>query len=140
VLWNGLMSLSRFAFQACAFNHSAVSPTLESTSCERSKTVYRKTLLQILLFCDHVCIRTLTNSGKKVVRIVSDLLMWLDHLRPSLRRRLHDGSSVRASNSDEPLDSATKQALPEASGRASARPWSPLRSSSTLALRLRHAS
>ncbi len=33
---------------------------LESTICERSQTVYRKTLLQILQFCDVICIQRVT--------------------------------------------------------------------------------
>ena len=33
--------LARFAFQACAFNHSAISPSLESTNYQRSDADYR---------------------------------------------------------------------------------------------------
>jgi hypothetical protein len=31
-----LMWLGEFAFQACSFNHSDISPYLDSTTCERS--------------------------------------------------------------------------------------------------------
>ena len=34
------------AFQACSFNHSDISPSLESTVYARSETVYRKSLFQ----------------------------------------------------------------------------------------------
>jgi len=35
------MPLARFVFQACSFNHSDISPSLESTACERSTSDYR---------------------------------------------------------------------------------------------------
>ena len=37
---------------------------LESTVCEQSERVYRKTLLQILLFCDAICIERFTARGQ----------------------------------------------------------------------------
>ena len=33
------MSAAHFAFQACSFNHSDISPSLESTTCERSQMI-----------------------------------------------------------------------------------------------------
>ena len=39
-LVRGSVSLRReFAFQACSFNHSDISPPLESTTCERCRTI-----------------------------------------------------------------------------------------------------
>ena len=35
------MWLARFAFQACSFNHSDISPSLKSKTYERSRTDYR---------------------------------------------------------------------------------------------------
>jgi hypothetical protein len=35
------VSVTRVAFQACSFNHSDISPSLESTTCERSRADYR---------------------------------------------------------------------------------------------------
>jgi hypothetical protein len=45
------------AFQACAFNHSAISPSLESTTCERLRADYRtrRAISEALL--EHVCIQ-----------------------------------------------------------------------------------
>src|SRR5687768_2855918 len=55
---------------------------LESIVCERSGSDYRKTLLQILLFCDAICIQRFTDGADSIVmEIVSDLLMSSDHLR-----------------------------------------------------------
>jgi len=31
--------LARFGFQACSFNHSDISPSLKSRTCERSKQI-----------------------------------------------------------------------------------------------------
>jgi len=36
-----VMWLVRFAFQACSFNHSDISPSLEPTTCERPGRNYR---------------------------------------------------------------------------------------------------
>jgi hypothetical protein len=41
VLRSGLAPLARFAFQACSFNHSDISPTLESSTYERQETDHR---------------------------------------------------------------------------------------------------
>jgi hypothetical protein len=35
------VQLARFAFQACSFNHSDISPSLKSTICERPAGDYR---------------------------------------------------------------------------------------------------
>src|SRR5437764_11413618 len=56
-IWCASARAAGVNFQACAFNHSAISPSLESTICERSGSDYRKTLLQILLFCETICIQ-----------------------------------------------------------------------------------
>ena len=40
MLWYVATSLHDIAFQACSFNHSDISPSLKSTICERSETVY----------------------------------------------------------------------------------------------------
>ena len=50
----GSVSLTRFAFQACSFNHSDISPLLESTTCERSKADYRTRRRLRSFFLDHV--------------------------------------------------------------------------------------
>ena len=53
---------------------------LESAICGRSGSDYRKTLLQILLFCDAICIQRFTDGADSIVmEIVSDLLMSFDH-------------------------------------------------------------
>ena len=70
------------AFQACSFNHSDISPLLESTICERpdrdSRT--RRRLPEPLL--DLVCIAWFEGwPGHPVCRIVSDLSKRRDHLR-----------------------------------------------------------
>jgi hypothetical protein len=49
------------AFQACAFNHSAISPRLESTVCERSAAVYRTRRRIPSLFCDAISIQRFTD-------------------------------------------------------------------------------
>jgi NADPH:quinone reductase-like Zn-dependent oxidoreductase len=54
-------------FQACAFNHSAISPSLELTVCERSGSDYRKTHLQIILFRDAIYIQRFTGEPKPIV-------------------------------------------------------------------------
>jgi hypothetical protein len=55
---------------------------LESATCVRSGFDYRKTLLQILLFRDAICIQRFTDGADSIVmEIVSDLLMSFDHLR-----------------------------------------------------------
>jgi hypothetical protein len=60
---------------------------LESAICGRSGSDYRKTLLQILLFCDAICIQRFTDGADSIVmEIVSDLLMSFDHLRRSRTR------------------------------------------------------
>ena len=60
---------------------------LESAICGRSGSDYRKTLLQILLFCDATCIQQFTDGADSIVmEIVSDLLMSFDHLRRSRTR------------------------------------------------------
>jgi hypothetical protein len=47
---------STHAFQACSFNHSDISPSLESTICERSVSDYRTRHRSFLARRDHVCI------------------------------------------------------------------------------------
>jgi hypothetical protein len=55
---------------------------LESMGYERSGTVYRKTLLQIVLYRDEICIQRFAGAPEQIAtRIVSDLLMSSDHLR-----------------------------------------------------------
>jgi hypothetical protein len=55
---------------------------LESTICERSETVYRKRLLQILLFGHAIWIQRFTDAPRVVIaEIVSDLLMCCEDLR-----------------------------------------------------------
>jgi hypothetical protein len=80
---------------------------LESTICERSGTVYRKTLLQILVFRDTFGIQWLANARNAIaVEIVSELLMSSHHLRTfSISRTVddHNGTSNRgpkAANQD----------------------------------------
>jgi hypothetical protein len=67
------MSLAQIAFQACSFNHSDISPSLESTTCERSETDYRTRQHDPAVFRHHVSIQQLTSERRHVAaRIVSD--------------------------------------------------------------------
>ena len=50
------MLLARFAFQACSFNHSDISPSLESTICERFDKHYPTRRRLRSPFFDLVCI------------------------------------------------------------------------------------
>src|SRR5687767_1369268 len=50
------------AFQACSFNHSDISPSLESTTCERSPTDYRTRRRALASFRDLVCIQLLESA------------------------------------------------------------------------------
>jgi hypothetical protein len=50
------VSLEDFAFQACSFNHSDISPSLESTVCERPDKDYRTRPTTSKPFVDLVCI------------------------------------------------------------------------------------
>ena len=55
---------------------------LESTSCGRPGSDYRKTLLQNLMFRDAICIQRFAGVPESIgAEIVSDLLMSSDHLR-----------------------------------------------------------
>ena len=77
------MLLGRFAFQACSFNHSDISP-FRINSLRRSETVYRKTLLQIVLFRDAICIQRFADLSHPIFSgTVSDLRISFDHLRRS---------------------------------------------------------
>jgi len=72
-----LIALAGFAFQACSFNHSDISPTLESVVCKQSGIRLSENVLQIILFCDEIWIQRFTNSGKDdIAEIVSDLLIF----------------------------------------------------------------
>jgi hypothetical protein len=69
-------------FQACAFNHSAISPSIESTTCERLRTDYRtrRAISETLL--EDVCIQWFgSDDCQRPKELVSDLLMSCDHLR-----------------------------------------------------------
>src|SRR5947208_1333286 len=48
------MSFASFAFQACAFNHSAISPTLESYTCRRLLRDESGIVIRPLMFKDHL--------------------------------------------------------------------------------------
>jgi hypothetical protein len=61
------MALARFAFQACSFDHSNISPYLESTTCEQSETVWRKTLHRIPMFLDAIWIQRFTDVRERIV-------------------------------------------------------------------------
>src|SRR5580765_5180986 len=61
---------------------------LESTVCGRSGSDYRKTLLQILLLRDAICIQQFTSRTKpNVAEIVSDPLNVVRSLTGSMHRR-----------------------------------------------------
>ena len=55
------MSLARFVFQACSFNHSDISP-FQINDLRAVWTDYRKTLLHILAFPDAVCIQRFADA------------------------------------------------------------------------------
>ena len=81
VPWYHSERLAGFAFQACSFNHSDISP-FRINDLRAVWIDYRKTLLQILLFCNAICIQRFTDGADSIVmEIVSDLLMSFDHLR-----------------------------------------------------------
>jgi hypothetical protein len=82
----GIRTLGRVspthAFQACSFNHSDISPYLESTSCGTvlnsvaQNPPSRNRVRYVLLF------QSFADAGVSMrARIVSDPLMSLDHLR-----------------------------------------------------------
>jgi len=74
----------RSGFAAEADNHSDISPRLESTSCGRPGTGWRKTSLHA--YPDSACpiVPIVCNTrGATKTGIVSDLLIWRDHLRRS---------------------------------------------------------
>jgi hypothetical protein len=82
-----LVWLARFAFQACSFNHSDISPLLESTTCERSAIRISQNGSRILLWRDEIWIQRFTDDGNdNIAEIVSDVLMSRDHLRRSRPR------------------------------------------------------
>src|SRR4026209_1624258 len=63
------------AFQACSLNHSDISPSLESTTCERSDSHYRTRRRLSLPFLHRVSFQRLTprECGPRP-ELVSDLL------------------------------------------------------------------
>ena len=81
------MSVARFAFQACSFNHSDISPfrinDLRAASSRLSHNGF-----ELIVFAHVVWIHRVTNDDRKIVAgIVSDLLISTDHLRASEKRR-----------------------------------------------------
>src|SRR4030095_11058973 len=56
------------AFQACSFNHSDISPSLKSTTCERSATDYRTRLRFPIASSDLVGIQRIGHARRLCAR------------------------------------------------------------------------
>jgi len=54
-------------FQACSFNHSDISPSLESTTCERPTAVLSHARFDFLAFSHHRWIQRVTNGHEPIV-------------------------------------------------------------------------
>ena len=79
------VSVAGFVFQACSFDHSDISPSLESTSCERLEESIAKRSFRSYcstMACRFSGLRTAVTTTSR--QIVSDLLMSSDHLRAVL--------------------------------------------------------
>ena len=71
------MQLAGFVFQACSIDHSDISP-FRINNLRTVGSVYRKTLLQILMFRDAICIQRFAGPSRSIgAEIVSDLRMSL---------------------------------------------------------------
>ena len=95
---------------------------LESMICGRSGSDYRKTLLQILVFRDAVCIQRFADAPRSIdAETVSDLLMSSDHLRRfssiSITADSAAGLGNRAVPTEMPRPSASSHFAPSATAR-----------------------
>ena len=72
------LSAAGIYFQACSFNHSDISPFLESTACERSDIRLSHVARDFIAFCKQLSIQRFAGVPEQpVARIVSDLRISL---------------------------------------------------------------
>jgi hypothetical protein len=81
-IWCASARAARVNFQACSFNHSDISPSLKSTTCERSDRDYRTRRHFPVPFRQGFFLSAAyTARLPALLKTVSDLLMSRDHLR-----------------------------------------------------------
>jgi hypothetical protein len=68
-------------FQACSFNHSDISPSLESTTCERFERIIAHVADSCVARRTPLHSTVLMCAMKSVVEIVSDLPLSRDHFQ-----------------------------------------------------------